>query len=69
MFKAGKIVFNQGGSVIDCTVRNVSRTGATLDVQSAVTVPQKFELCWDGNVQRCTVVWRKMDCLGVRFNT
>src|ERR1700721_2169755 len=65
--KAGKIVFSQGGSVIDCTVRNVSRTGAMLDVQNAVTAPQEFELCWDGNVQRCTVVWRKVASLGVKF--
>jgi len=69
MLKAGKIVFGQGGSLIDCTVRNVSKTGATLNVQNAVTVPQKFELRWDGNVQRCTVFWRKMDSLGVRFDT
>ena len=69
MLKAGKIVFSQGGSVIDCTVRNVSRTGATLNVQNAVAVPEKFELRWGGNAQRCTVVWRKMDGLGVRFDT
>lgn len=69
MLKAGKIVFSRGGSVIDCTVRNVSRTGATLNVQNAVAVPEKFELRWGGNAQRCTVVWRKMDGLGVRFDT
>jgi hypothetical protein len=28
-FKAGKIVLNEGQSVVDCTVRNVSETGAT----------------------------------------
>jgi hypothetical protein len=67
--KGGKIVFGRGGSVIDCTVRNVSKTGALLNVQNAVTVPQKFELRWDGNVQRCTVFWRKMASLGVRFDT
>jgi hypothetical protein len=68
LLKAGKIVFGQGGSVIDCTVRNVSRTGATLKVQNAIAVPKKFELRWDGTAKRCTVVWRKMDCLGVTFD-
>ena len=68
MFKAGKIVFNQGASVIDCTVRNVSRTGAMLTVLNAVAVPQEIELRWDGKVQLCIVVWRKTDGLGVRFS-
>ena len=42
MLKTGKIIFSQGGSVIDCTVRNVSTTGATLNVQNAVAVPENF---------------------------
>ncbi|HEY5047155.1 MAG TPA: PilZ domain-containing protein [Rhizomicrobium sp.] len=69
LLKAGRIVFGQGRSVIDCTVRSVSRTGAMLNVQNAVTVPQEFELRWDGNVRRCTVVWRKVASLGVKFDT
>jgi hypothetical protein len=69
IFKAGEIVLNQGGSIINCTVRNVSRTGAMLKVQNEVTVPQEFVLRWDGNVQHCTAVWRKKDGLGVRFDT
>jgi hypothetical protein len=69
ILKAGKIVFSQGGSVIDCTVRNVSRSGAMLNVESAVAAPQEFELHWDGNVRRCTVVWRKVASLGVKFGT
>jgi hypothetical protein len=28
--KAGKIVLHQGSSVIDCTVRNVSASGAAI---------------------------------------
>ena len=32
--KAGRIVFNQRRSVLDCTVRNLSSTGACLDVPS-----------------------------------
>lgn len=67
VFKAGTIVFNQGSSVLDCTLRNISETGALLSVANALTVPREFELRWDGNIQRCTVVWRKFDAAGVRF--
>jgi hypothetical protein len=49
-------------------VRNVSTTGATLKVQNAIAVPKKFELRWDGNAQRCTVVWRKVQSFGVTFD-
>ena len=69
MLKSGRIVFSQRSTVIDCTVRNVSKTGAMLRVANSVTVPQEFELWWDGNVQRCTVLWRKRDALGVKFDT
>jgi PilZ domain-containing protein len=68
VFKAGKLVFGQGGSDIDCAVRNISRTGALITVQDAVTIPQEFELCWESAVQRCTVVWRNVHGIGVRFD-
>ena len=40
--KAAKIVV--GGAVIDCTVRDLSMTGAALDVPSQVGIPAKFTL-------------------------
>jgi hypothetical protein len=67
MLKAGKIVLNKGGSVIDCTVRNTSKTGALIGVVNATTVPAEFELRWDGNIQRCVVMWRKPDRIGIKF--
>jgi hypothetical protein len=65
--KTGKIVLNKGGSVIDCTVRSISKTGAQIGVPNVLTVPEEFELRWDGKAQRCVVVWRKPDRIGVRF--
>jgi hypothetical protein len=67
--KAGKIVWNKGSSVLDCTVRNVSKTGAMLEVLNGLTVPEEFELRWNNNVerQRCIVVWRKLDRVSVKF--
>lgn len=68
VLRGAKIVFNQRSSVIDCTLRNISQTGAQVSVLNALTVPPEFDLLWDGNAQRCVVVWRKMDGLGVRFD-
>jgi hypothetical protein len=68
VFKGAKIVFNQGNSVVDCTVRNVSATGALVNVVNAMAVPQDFELRWDNKVRFCSVAWRKMDSLGIKFD-
>ncbi|MBR1171309.1 PilZ domain-containing protein [Bradyrhizobium sp. DASA03005] len=67
VLKAGTIEF--GGGAIDCTVRNLSDTGAALDVTSPVGIPDHFTLFVqaDGRHLRCTVVWRKEKRIGVRF--
>jgi hypothetical protein len=67
VLKAGTIEF--GGGAIDCTVRNLSDTGAALDVTSPVGIPEHFTLFVqaDGTHLSCTVVWRKEKRIGVRF--
>jgi PilZ domain len=64
--KAGKILL-QGASVLDCTIRNLSPTGASIVVPNAATVPAEFEITFDGDVRHCKVAWRRPDRLGVKF--
>jgi hypothetical protein len=66
--KTGKIEF--GGGVIDCTVRNLSYTGAALEVTSPVGIPTKFNLVLPGEAvqKRCQVVWRSEKRIGVAFD-
>ncbi len=68
VFKAGKIVFD--GAVIDCTVRNISRTGAALEVESPVGIPHNFILVIETDRVRraCHVAWRKERRIGVGFD-
>jgi hypothetical protein len=68
VLKAGTIDFGGGG--IDCTVRNLSSTGAALEVVSQTGVPEKFTLVvpGDGLHLPCHVVWRKAYKIGVRFD-
>jgi hypothetical protein len=65
--KAGTIEFGGGG--IDCTVRNLSASGAALDVVSPVGIPERFTLVIsaDGHRKACQVVWRKEKRIGVTF--
>ena len=67
VLKAGTIEF--GGGAIDCTIRNLSGTGAALDVSSPVGIPDHFSLFVqaDGTHLACTVIWRKEKRIGVRF--
>jgi hypothetical protein len=67
VLKAGKVAFNKGNSVIDCTIRNLSDIGALVIVPNAVSVPETFELRWADNVRPCIVTWRSLDRLAVRF--
>ena len=66
--KSARIVFNYSGSVIDCTVRNLTDIGACLHVPDSLGVPDQFDLMFSGHERRpCHVVWRTDTKLGVSF--
>jgi hypothetical protein len=61
-------VFNAGRSTIDCTVRNLSRDGAKLQVASSIGIPDSFDLILPNTTkQPCKVAWRKVKEVGVEF--
>jgi len=64
--KGGEIVWPTGEPVT-CIIRNLSQTGACLEVHSSV--PDTFELVFDADHSRrsCCVVWRKDARIGVKF--
>jgi hypothetical protein len=68
VLKRGSITFNGGG--IDCTVRNLSSSGAGLDVASPVGLPQSFTLVIEADhfMRRCHPVWRSEKRIGVAFD-
>jgi hypothetical protein len=68
VLKSGTISF--GGGSIDCTVRNLSPSGASLQVASPVGVPPSFTLIieTDHFIRRCHSVWRNATRIGVAFD-
>jgi hypothetical protein len=68
VLKAGSIEFN--GGIIDCTVRNISDTGAQIEVASQVGIPDNFWLVISGSQtpRHCRVAWRNDKKLGVAFD-
>jgi hypothetical protein len=67
VLKAGTIEFS--GEVIPCTVRNISASGAALEVTTVLWFPDRFTLGIesDGLSKPCRIVWRKEKRIGVAF--
>lgn len=68
VLKVGTVDFN--GGAIDCTVRNLSLTGAAIEIADQQGIPDKFTLVvpGDGLHLACHVVWRKAYRIGVQFD-
>lgn len=67
--KAARIILPGGHSTFDCTVRNLSATGAKLIMETTIAVPERFTLRFeDGTEKVCEVAWRKTAELGVSFS-
>jgi hypothetical protein len=68
VLKAGTISF--GGSAIDCTVRNLSETGAALEVVTPLFIPNRFTLLIPTQPLKrpCHIVWRRERRIGVAFD-
>lgn len=65
-FKGGRVVWPDG-EFVECIIRNLSETGAGLEVHSPV--PETFELVFDADQsrRRCRVMWQKPMRIGVQF--
>ena len=54
---------------LNCTVRNVSATGAAIEAANLAEIPDSFKLVMEMETaaRRCAVVWRKKTQIGVEF--
>ncbi len=64
----GAQIILRNGAPLACIVRNISETGAKLEVYGPV-LQNAFDLVFDLDHSRrsCCVVWRKEPLLGVKF--
>ena len=66
MLKSGKILL--GSWAVPCTVRNLSETGACLEVQTTYGIPATFQFILpDYPARSCKVVWLGDTKIGVHF--
>jgi hypothetical protein len=68
VLKAGLIEFS-GGGAIRGAVKNMSASGAALEFESALDIPDRLTLCVlpDPVKRQCRVVWRDQKRIGVSF--
>ena len=64
-----QIIFNNRMSTVDCTIKNISETGAKLVLANTLSVPNEFELHipQKGRSYRARMIWRDTESLGVEF--
>jgi hypothetical protein len=64
-----QIVFNNRYSSVDCTVRDLSSTGAKVLVSPHVAIPDEFDLDIPQRRRkhRAQIIWRDAEVCGVRF--
>jgi len=55
-------------TAIDCSIRDLSSTGARLGFRNATFLPRTFRLRFNAEVHGVTVVWRRGLFAGVRFD-
>jgi hypothetical protein len=68
VFKHGTLAFY--GGTVDCTVRNISASGARVDIASSISLPHAFTLVIESYnlLRRCHAVWSREQQIGVAFD-
>ena len=63
-------VIQFAGSTINCLIRNMTISGAALDVTNPRDIPERFNLVFkaDGTQIPCHVIWRQEERIGVAFD-
>jgi hypothetical protein len=67
--KSATISFKNGQFTYQCSIRDLSETGAQLVLASTDLVPNRFDLIFEDRspTRTCNVVWRAPTRLGVQF--
>ena len=68
-FLRARIIFNNKNSSIDCTIKNISPSGAKIEVCNTFAIPAEFDLSIPAKnrVVRARMMWRDAEAIGVEF--
>ena len=68
-FLKARIVFNNHNTTIECTIKNISTSGAKIEIGNAMSIPETFdlEIPQKGRSHRARLSWRNATAIGVEF--
>jgi hypothetical protein len=68
-FLKGRVLFNGGQSSLECLIRDISASGARLELSASVTLPDRFDLYLPhrDETSKVQIQWRRDNQLGVAF--
>jgi hypothetical protein len=68
--KHARIILSNRMSTFDCVIRNISTTGAMLEVPAPMGIPNHFELALGTDIHgpTCMIRWRTDHAIGVSFD-
>lgn len=67
VLKTAQIILSDKTPKLDCAVRNLSNTGACLQLSTTYGIPMNFDIVLDGIHHPCRAVWRTDTKMGVAF--
>jgi hypothetical protein len=67
--KQSALALVSGRAAVECTIRDMSSTGARLSFRHPIFLPRTFRLRFDTHDQLVTVVWQGALFAGVRFQS
>jgi hypothetical protein len=67
VLKTAQIILSDKAPKLDCAVRNLSNTGACLQLSTTYGIPMNFDIVLDGVRRPCRAVWRTDTKMGVAF--
>jgi len=67
VLKTAFIIVSEKAPKLECAVRNISETGAALQVSTTIGIPQNFDVIIDGMRHHCRSQWRTDTKIGILF--
>lgn len=66
---AGKVIYSNGELIADCILRNVSQTGARIEMSGIVPLPEYFQVVRlkERTIAEARLVWRRANEVGVTW--
>ncbi len=67
ILKNAQIVLSEKAPKLDCAVRNLTDTGACLQVSTTYGIPATFDVVIEGVRRPCRSIWRTDTKMGITF--